>query len=401
MVASPTLVVEETEINLISGIFEDTVRFIGTNDSNSDKMWNVRRADTEANAVSLEKILTDYFTPDPAAKKYENNAGAGNTTICYEETETAFTAGKTYAFSADFRVMAGTFTSDSICSSEDPALQIFVNGKNIKTSSEITDYTALFDLSKGKVNVTFSPKNDLKGVRILVGANTVSASGSVRIGNPRLAEISRKANGVAVYVAELIPAIYDKTVKTSAQNGYWCCAGASTDYSLTSIAENDFLPEKGIIRIEKGYSDNRVEYTDNTTVFSAGKTYRLQMNYRVYSGEPAFEIAFKQIGGAVQADYVTLSEKAAYVSKYNDDDDDYNYMRTVTFTPKQDLAMLRLVIGNVSGKTGAAVTIGNVALENVEKDGSVIGENLIAEIIPDFVKRNAGGEKIWNLCAAD
>lgn len=417
--ASPVLVKNGEETNLIESINSSTANFIGLNDSNTDKKWNIKRDSDNESAVDTPVIPEGYFTDEAESLMYETNVGFNWTRMHYDEAAVEFKAGKTYIVSADFKLKAGTMENDQIGISDDPMFLVKVDTAGISGQGSISlnknnedkfnGLIAEFSEAEGKITIKFSPKADMKGVAFIIGNYCETRNGACAVANPSIIEYTIKANGVTVLKDNLIKNITEETSHypdegKSANNeiGKWNTVALNNNknsFKLSAYDADYFEPELAYIKTMTGAENNRVEYLDNTTVFKAGVKYRLKLNYRVFSGEPQAFLSFKKIGG-VEGKYVKLDADTSFIKNFNDQIDEVTFTRTITFVPLKNISMMKFVVGNLSDATNISVSVANAELFEVDANDINVGENILAKIIRPTIKRNSPQEKIWNLCSA-
>lgn len=414
--ADPVLTKSGEDVSLIRPIAMDAVTQIGLTDTLADKTWNMRRDTENAEAVGVCVIPEDYFADEKAGILYETYAGFGWTRIEYTNAAVSMKAGKTYLFTADFKLKSGSLPNNQIGVTQDPFIGVLVDtmniagyGKDIYLSTKNADYfsgiTTEFDESQGKVFIRFSPKDDLKGVLIRIGNYCETPIGSCAIANPKLMEYSTKLNGVTVLGDTMIKNITEDTVhnpkdgkSANSELGKWNTIHLNNQnaFHVGEVTEGYFEPENAYIKTQSSAENARIEYTDHSTVFAAGTRYELSFNYRVYSGEPETVLSFKNIGGVV-GEYTALTDKADFITNFNDEIDEKSYVRTISFTPKKDLSDLKLAIGALSGQANVSVAIANAGCYALNKDSLKVGDSMLQQINRPNIARNSAAEKVWNL----
>lgn len=416
--ANPVLIKNGEDNNLIESINASSVSFIGLNDTNIDKTWNVKRDTDNEDAVEIVTIPEFYFADELESLMYETNVGFNWTRMHYDEAAVEFKAGKTYLVSADFKLKAGTMENDQIGISDDPMFLVKVDTAGISGQGTINlnknnedkfnGLIAEFSEAEGKITIKFSPKADMKGVAFVIGNYCETRNGACAVANPKIVEYSTKANGVTVLKDNLIKNITEETShypdegkSTNNEIGKWNTVALNNNknsFKLSTFDANYFEPETAYIKTITGAENNRIEYLDNTTVFKAGTKYRLKFNYRVFSGEPQAFLSFKKVDG-VEGEYVKLDSNTDFIKNFNDQIDEVTFTRTITFEPLKDISMLKFVVGNTSDRNDISVSIANAELYEVDSSELNVGENILAKIIRPTIVRNSAEEKMWNLCS--
>jgi len=398
--ASPTLTSDAVTESLIKGLSSASCVYKSLSDGNDLEKWNIKTDAENSAAVLAEKYEKAKVLPEAESLKYENAANGGKQYVEYKDVNLEITAGMLYTFEADLRIMNGDLYSDTICTNNDPAFNVYVgtSTNTIKNDSNVVSKVD-YDRQQGKLKITFNADTTVKGIRIVAGSTTASGTGSIRLANTSLTKSIEKTNNVEIVSTNLIANITSEDYNTdgSVANGSWSNIGGTAP-KLTKIEEGDFLPAVGMIQINKGGSENRVEYIDNTTVLKAGTTYKFSTNYRVYSGVPTYKIGFKKIDGTLQSDYVFLNDKSTEVKNFVDEFNKETYTRSITFTPNTDMSSFKIVIGNEDpDDTGVSLAISNAKFTAVDKDGLALGASFVNNINDISIRRNSAQEKMWNM----
>ncbi|MBO4432432.1 MAG: hypothetical protein J5852_02755, partial [Clostridia bacterium] len=161
-----------------------------------------------------------------------------------------------------------------------------------------------------------------------------------------------------------------------------------------------FKPSPAMLEINEGAKGAYISYEDSSLKLLAGKTYQFTLNTRTVFGNPEFFFGFKTVGGVTGDSYSEISRNAAFLMYFNDEFEKTTYLRTISFTPKSDISDVCIKIGNISANNVSEVAVARAALYNIDSNSIVIGDNLLASMIKQNIKRNTAGQRIWNIVSA-
>ena len=403
----------DDEKQLISDLNSNTVNFIGLNDANTEKTWNVHADADNAAAVELFGYDASYFAVQPAAKTYQNVAGKQFSRIVYKNSSFVAEKNVEYMLTADFKVLSGKFDPDDVSNTNyaDPAFRAKVANYYLE-NAKANYFNVLdshFDELTGKLYIRFASKTKRTGLEIMAGNySTESTEGVCAIGNVSICECFAKSDGGIVCKDNLIDDITENSLYTvkngeELQDNKWnvVYVSSSKEYKLTDYSADYFKASPAMIEIKDDAEGARISYNDSSLTLSAGKMYRFTMNMRTVSGDPQFSLAAKNIGGTAGGSYSEIKEDANFLSYYNEEYVKNTYMKTITFTAKKDVSDIRILIGNIDSNSSCGVIVANAQLYNIDENGINVGADLLAEMVNPKIKRNSAEQKIWDLNADD
>lgn len=400
------------ENQLVAELNAANINVVGLNADNANKKWNVHTDADNAGAVEIFAYDPAYFAPLPAGKVYQNVAGKQFSYVIYKNNSFVAEKNKEYILTADYKVLSGTFDSDDVSSTAvlDPAFRVKV-GNYVLENAKSTYFTVLnshFDELTGKLYIRFSSPTKRTKLEIIAGNyNANSVEGACAVGNVNLCECFTKADGDTVYKDNIIDNITEESLN-EIKNGTaepadlkWNAVYTSTkkEYSITDYSAAYFKASPAMVEINEGAKGARISYTDSALKLTANKTYKLQFNYKKTAGNPEFSFAAKNIGGTAGTGYSEITEKADFISVYNEEFDSNTYLKTVTFRPKQDIADIRILIGNIDANNDSGVIFANPELCAIDNNGVAVGGNLLSDMIKPNIKRDSDGQNTWNLNA--
>ncbi|MBR5922257.1 MAG: hypothetical protein IKZ59_00525, partial [Clostridia bacterium] len=412
-VAGVFLMKSNGEKQLISDLNSSTVNFIGLNDANTEKMWNVHTDADNASAVEFFSYDASYFASQPDAKIYQNVVGKQFSRIIYKNSSFVSEKNVEYMLTADFKVLSGEFDYDDVSNTNytDPAFRVKVGNYYLENAkaSYFNVLDSHFDELTGKLYVRFASKTKRTKLEIMAGNySTDSAKGVCAIGNVSVCECFTKPDGGIVCKDNIIDDINENSLCTvkngdELQESKWnvVYVSSSKEYKLTDYSADYFKASPAMIEIKNDAKGAQISYNDNTLTLSADKMYRFTMNMRTVSGDPQLSLAVKNIGGTAGESYSEIEDGAKFLSYFNEEYEKNTYLKTVTFTVKKDISDIRILIGNIDSNSSCGVVVANAQLYNIDDSGITVGTNLLAEMINPKIKRNSAEQKVWDLNADD
>lgn len=383
--------------NLIEEMTEETLYSPqdGNKDNALDHRWNTIYVNSAADEFKISDYSADYFKP--SAAMYEIKDGGKGAYVSYVDDSLELSAGKIYKL---------TFNTKTVYGTPEFSLGVkTVNGVSGADYSEISETAGFltyfndeFEKETYLRTVSFMPKVNISGIRILFGNISANNNSESIIANASLCNVDN--SGIVIGDNLLARMIKQTTKRNTAEQRIWNLVSAKEkDIDITiPIRDGMFVLEK-MLKIEPNNMWNRVEYYGMDFKVKSNTTYRYTADFMSISGNPSFSLMFYD---KTTKEYTSFSKIS---TSYTDISDTESNIRGYEFTTRylneaeiKNVGEIRIFIGNGTDAKDISAVYANPQLYVIE-DGKPVGDNLITPITDDTVQYmgTMSYDNIWNL----